>query len=167
VKEKTVKKPARVEYAKLADDNHAVVSVSGTGGHCNSPCRQCPWRKDAVGVFPAEAFRISAHTSYDAAMEEFGCHSSTPQAPKTCAGYLLRGGDENLGTRLRAARGELHYDQLDDRGLELFDSYREMAIANGVGEDDPVLEKCEPEHGHTYLEQRLAEMHARRKKEQF
>ena len=27
-------------------------------------------------------------------------------------------------------------------GLELFESYREMAIANGVDPDDPVLADC-------------------------
>ncbi len=46
-----------------AGDEHAVVTVSGNrGSFRRRPCEDCPWRVDAVGKFPAEAFRLSANT---------------------------------------------------------------------------------------------------------
>lgn len=79
---------------KMADENHQVVSVSSgeDAQYMKKPCQTCPWRKDAVGVFPAEAFRISAHTSYDMSERTFGCHATGVERPKTCAGFLLKGG---------------------------------------------------------------------------
>jgi len=38
-------------------------------------------------------------------------------------------------------RGET-FDGLNDGGHDLFSSYREMAIANGVSPDDPALNDC-------------------------
>lgn len=74
------------------DDNHQVVTVvGGERNFMKRPCADCPWRKDAVGIFPAEAFRVSAHTSYDMSTSAFGCHSAGSVQPKTCAGFLLKG----------------------------------------------------------------------------
>lgn len=124
-----------------ADWNHNVVSVTGgNGDHCKRPCKHCPWRKDAVGEFPAEAFRHSAHTAYDMAQETFGCHSRGTKKPAVCAGFLMVGAEHNLKVRLQKMRGE--WLDATDGGHELFSSYREMAIANGVPADDPILEKC-------------------------
>ena len=60
--------------------------------------------------------------------------------PATCAGFLLRGADHNLSVRIMHMQGR----GLDvrDNGLELHDNYRQMAIANGVDEMDPVLKPC-------------------------
>jgi hypothetical protein len=135
------KTPARVVNFVLADEDHAVLSVEGgRGSYRRKPCKTCPWRKDAVGEFPAEAFRISAHTSYDMSDRTFGCHSNGPNKPATCAGFLLRGSDHNLAVRLGRFKGK--FQDVSDNGLDLFDSYREMAEANGVDSTDPVLKQC-------------------------
>lgn len=136
---------AKVTRRRPADENHEVITVVSNlaGQHqcVAKPCRQCPWRKDAVGVFPAEAFRHSAPTSYDMADRTFGCHSSDHQNPKTCAGFLLStGAGHNM--RVRINRIKFGKEQVSDSGLDLFKSYRDMAVANGVDPDDPVLEPC-------------------------
>lgn len=140
-------KPSRKGKGKVigvtpAGDNHQVVTVDSTKGqYRKKPCRNCPWRKDAVGEFPAEAFKVSAPTAYDMSDRIFGCHSSTTEKPSTCAGFLLRGAEHNLSVRLAKLRGT-SYDDVSDGGHELFNSYREMAVANGVPENDVSLEKC-------------------------
>jgi hypothetical protein len=128
-----------------ADHNHQVVSLVTSGAdsmaHRIKPCQTCPWRKDAVGEFPSEAFRISAHTAYDMAREPFACHSSGKSRPATCAGFLLRGADHNRSVRIAYIASRLTND-FHDGGHELFDSYRDMAIANGVDPDDPIIAPC-------------------------
>lgn len=133
---------AKIVRSVQADDNHRVVTVDGRGGYQRRPCADCPWRKDAVGVFPAEAFRISAHTAYDMAQETFGCHASGTDTPRTCAGFLLRGADDNMSVRIGRIKGK--YRDVDDAGIELHDSYAAMAVANGVDPDDPRLAPCRP-----------------------
>jgi hypothetical protein len=123
-----------------ADETHQVLTIEGGDRKfIKKPCSNCPWKKSAVGVFPAEAFRISAHTSYDMAMEGFGCHSTSHEHPKTCAGFLLKGAHHNLGVRLRLLTGDYDLSSVTDGGHELFDNYKEMAIANGVSPDDDCL----------------------------
>lgn len=139
---------SKIVGARMAGAAHAVISVESTGGssspHRREPCEQCPWRHDQVGKFPTEAFRISADTCRDMAPTVFGCHMSGPDAPATCAGFLLsRSAPHNLGVRLALARGWLALDQLSS-GVPLFDSYPDMAIANGVARDDPALAACRP-----------------------
>lgn len=131
-------RPAGAEHQVVT-----VVSKDPKGKRCyrRTPCADCPWRVDAIGVFPAEAFRHSASTAYDMAENTFACHSSGTKRPATCAGFLLRGADHNLSVRLAYIQGQIQ-DDLDDEGLELFDSYRDMAVANGVDPRDPVLAKC-------------------------
>lgn len=123
-----------------ADVDHQVVTVQSKGekAYMKKPCPDCPWRKDAVGEFPAEAFRISAPTGYDMSDRMFGCHSSGTTTPKTCAGFLLRGAEHNMAVRFARMTGEIK-DDVSDSGLELFDNYVDMAVANGVDPDDPVL----------------------------
>lgn len=122
-------------------EEHQVLTVNGgSGAYRRTPCTNCPWRVDAVGEFPAEAFKHSARTSYDMAQESFGCHDSGSDKPATCAGFLLRGADHNLGVRLKRMRGECL--DVQDGGCELHENYRAMAIANGVAADDPVLAAC-------------------------
>lgn len=142
----TDKKPrekAEIDLIRPAGENHQVVRVvGGSGAYRKKPCATCPWRKDAVGEFPAEAFRISAHTAYDMAREKFSCHESGPSKPAVCAGFLLRGAQHNLGVRIMLHKDMLDLDKVTDAGHELFDSYRDMAIANGVGPDEEILKPC-------------------------
>lgn len=122
-------------------EDHQVATVTGgSGAYRRTPCKHCPWRKDAAGEFPAEAFRHSANTAYDMAVKKFGCHESGQKNPATCAGFLLRGADHNLSVRLM----QMGANALDvhDGGHELHENYRQMAIANGVDETDPVLKPC-------------------------
>jgi hypothetical protein len=136
-----VRAQARVTLVRPADEHHQVVTVEGGGhDHCKRPCADCPWRVDAVGVFPAEAFRQSARTAHDMAQETFACHQAGTEQPRVCAGFLLRGADHNLAVRLGQIHGQ--FRDVDDGGHALHDSYRAMAIANGVEEDDPALAHC-------------------------
>lgn len=134
----------RITNVRAAGDEHQVVTVEGgrRGLYRREPCPKCPWRRDAVGEFPAEAFKHSAGTAYDMAPNTFACHDSGVEKPAVCAGFLLRNSSNNLGVRLMQSRGDLDLDQVHDGGHELFSSYREMAVANGVDEGDPVLAAC-------------------------
>jgi hypothetical protein len=133
---------ARVVAARIADEDHAVVCVEGgSGAYRRRPCDECPWRVDQAGSFPAEAFRLSAPTAYDLSTRVFGCHMSPHRNPLTCAGFLLRAG-HNLAIRFRQATAKVDLDQVSDGGHELFDNYRDMAIANGVDADDLVIGPC-------------------------
>jgi hypothetical protein len=145
------KTSAKVINRRLAGRDHDVVTVIG-GGHVyrREPCQTCPWRVDAVGEFPAEAFRHSANTGTDCAkildvgvdeaMHVFACHESGPDKPATCAGYIMRG-DDGIGWRLAVALG--WFDPREVRSdVPLFESYYDMAVANGVPPDDPALRGC-------------------------
>lgn len=137
------KKPAHITRIRPADDNNQVVTVEGGSGRAyrRQPCSKCPWRVDATGEFPAEAFRHSASTAYDMAQTTFGCHESGSRKPATCAGFLLRGSDHNLAVRLGLMSGRYKQD-VTDAGVELHQNYRAMALANGVSVDDPALLLC-------------------------
>ena len=132
----------RITARHAAGNDHQVVTIEGgTGAYRRKPCSDCPWRTDAVGAFPAEAFRHSACTAYDMAQSTFACHQSGAKAPATCAGFLLRGADHNLSVRLGRRTGRIQ-DDVSDGGHDLHASYKAMAVANGVAEDDPVLQQC-------------------------
>lgn len=135
---------SRITNTKKAGKNHQVITVvSDTPhGYRRKPCPTCPWRVDAVGEFPAEAFRHSASTAYDMANNEFACHQSGKDRPATCAGYLLNGGRHNITTRIKAMSGKIDFNSISDGGVKLFRNYREMAVANGVSPKDPVLAQC-------------------------
>lgn len=140
--EKAAQRRARVVNIRPAGTDHQVVTVvGGKGLYRRKPCADCPWRRDAVGQFPAEAFRHSANTAYDMSQHTFACHQSGNKKPAICAGFLLRGADHNLTVRLKRMEGAIQDDVQDD-GHELFENYREMAVANGVGTDEPVLKPC-------------------------
>lgn len=134
----------RITNVRPAGVDYQVVTVEGgrSGIYRREPCPKCPWRRDAVGEFPAEAFKHSASTAYDMAPNTFACHSSGVEKPAVCAGFLLRNSENNLGVRLLLSRGDLDLDQVHDGGHELFSSYRAMAVANGVDKCDPVLAAC-------------------------
>lgn len=127
---------------RTADENHQVVTVEGgCGGYRRRPCSDCPWRVDATGKFPAEAFRHSAVTAYDMSDRIFACHQSGTKKPATCAGFLLRGAEHNLAIRLKRMKDNILND-VSDGGTELYVNYRAMAIANGVPENDKSLRLC-------------------------
>jgi len=140
---KPIKKGARITRVRPAGPDHQVVTVVGrkTISYRRTVCPTCPWRKDAVGQFPAEAFRHSANTAYDMAKHTFACHASGTNKPATCAGFLLHGSEHNLAVRLARIRGEIQ-DDTSGGGHDLFTSYTAMAIANGVPADDPCLAAC-------------------------
>ncbi len=126
---------------RLADEDHAVVTVRGGSAFCAKPCPECPWRRENAGTFPAEAFRISAQTAYDMADRTFGCHMAGTDRPTTCAGALLStGADHNLQVRMRLLDEKFSWTDVDAAGADLFPDYRSMAEANGVDPSDPVLE---------------------------
>ena len=131
-----------ITQIRPAGIDHQVVTVEGGGGNYRrTPCADCPWKTSATGVFPAEAFKLSAHTAYDMSSEIFGCHQSGSTNPATCAGFLLRGGDHNLAVRLGFMSGK-YLDDVSDGGHALHADYRSMAQTNGVDVDDPVLTPC-------------------------
>ena len=126
-----------------AGPNHEVVTTTLPAGHAyrKKPCAKCPWKISATGEFPAEAFRISANTSYDMGTHIFACHKSGTEKPTACAGFLLHGSVHNLTVRIGRIQGN-YLDGLSDGGHPMHGSYRAMAIANGVDKDDPVLARC-------------------------
>jgi hypothetical protein len=133
----------RVVRSRLADENHAVITLEGGGfRYCRRPCPECPWRTRNAGSFPAEAFRLSAGTAYDAAFATFSCHMAGAEKPAVCAGFLLQNAANNIGVRLAAMAGNYDHRCVDAAGAELFESYRAMAEANGVPPDDPILKPC-------------------------
>lgn len=138
-----MKKKPTVIAARRAGEDHAVLSLKGGKmAYRRKPCETCPWRLDAVGEFPAEAFRHSASTAYDMSQTEFGCHASGAAKPATCAGYLLRGAKHNMAARIKEIQGVFDWSKITDAGHELFESYRAMAIANGVGANEECLRLC-------------------------
>lgn len=139
---------AKLIRARLAGKNHAVVSFSVSGRdnsvHRKTPCDQCPWRRDLpTGVFPAKAFKLSAPTSYDAAMSSFACHmSGMEKGGATCAGFLLSyGAIHNIAVRIAQATRGLRLEEVSSP-YPLFNTYREMAVANGVSPRAPALRPC-------------------------
>lgn len=136
-----MKAKTTVIQTRAAGEDHQVITLKKDSKACRrKPCANCPWRKDALGEFPAEAFRHSANTSYDMSQNVFACHESGVEHAATCAGFILRGAQHNLAVRITHMRGDI--PEVNDGGHELFENYREMAIANGVSEDDPVLAPC-------------------------
>ncbi|KKN85086.1 hypothetical protein LCGC14_0282550 [marine sediment metagenome] len=137
---------ARIVDVKPAGPDHQVISFVSEAGsqrrYCKKPCADCPWRLDAVGEFPAEAFKHGAHTAYDMSENTFACHSAGKDKSATCAGYLLHGSYHSLAIRFDLMLGNIDLSEVSDGGHELFTSYRAMAEANGVSADDPVLRAC-------------------------
>lgn len=138
---KVGKSPSITNVRPAGEDHQVVTVVGGNGSYRRKPCSDCPWRVDAVGEFPAEAFRHSAATAYDLSDRVFACHQSGVSKPAICAGFLLRGADHNLKIRLMKIKGELCND-VANGGVELHANYRAMAVANGVEADDEALQAC-------------------------
>ena len=108
----------------------------------HEPCAECPWRRDVpTGHFPPERFLALAHTAYDCSFVQFACHLSAENSPRTCAGFLLRGAEHNLAVRIKKSLSQIDPACLRET-TPLYDSYRQMAVANGVDPDDPAMEQC-------------------------
>lgn len=103
--------------------------------HANIPCAECPWRTDlAVGKFPPERYVALAATAYDMGGTVFACHMSKDGGEFACAGFILQSSAHNFSCRM--SRGT--FDGVHSP-YPLFNSYRELAVANGVPEDHPAL----------------------------
>lgn len=137
----TTNEQVHITERRTAGSNHEVLTLQGGSGYRRTVCEQCPWRIENAGDFPAEAFRHSASTSYDASQKTFACHMHTAEKPLVCAGFLLRNSANNLSVRMATASGRIDLEQVRECD-GLFDSYKEMAVANGVPEDDPILAAC-------------------------
>jgi len=135
----------KVLAVRPAGPGHQVVMASAPGPtvYRTQACSECPWRRDSpVGAFPAEAFRISAETAYDMADKAFACHLGG--AGTVCAGFLNSGAAHNLSIRKAIANEKFSYADFPESEVPLYDSYREMAEANGVDPEDPFLKPCRP-----------------------
>lgn len=136
---------ARVVRERPGDDNWQVEARAYQGTAAAQPklCageNVCPWRRDApAGQFPPAVFEHSAPGNRTAGPRgRFGCHSSPPERALLCAGWLLAGADGNTEVVGMMDSGVLARPKLPD-GVELYGSYAEMAIANGVDPDLPAL----------------------------
>lgn len=108
--------------------------------HRRYPCAECPFRRDtSPGQFPACRYEALAETAGAAGAEVplgapmFACHKSPEGREEACAGWLAVCGIEHIGVRLAVALSELDPDALrpGPDWPELFDSYAEMAEAQG------------------------------------
>lgn len=147
---------------------YGVTTMSTSGGdkmlHRASPCPTCPWRKDAeIGRFPPDAYRHSARTAEDGAFNTFACHESGKKAVATCAGFLLANSAHNMGVRMAMFSGRFDPRKVKANGVELYGSYKEMAVANGVPPDDKALAMCRGDNEEPpYLRMSPEEARARR-----
>lgn len=101
--------------------------------HQKRPCDECPWRTDVdTGRFSAARFEALADTARDMSMQIFACHKSKEGKDAACAGFLLRGADHNMSVRLAMMQGRYDPESVTDGGHDLYDSYADMALANGA-----------------------------------
>lgn len=133
---------AKVLQTRPAGPDHQVVTVqSSNNRYRRTPCPGCPWRVENDGSFPPEAFKHSANTAYDMSQHVFACHESGVNAGHACAGFLLRGADHNMSVRVGYMTGKYKNDVIEGDAI-LHESYKEMAVANGVHPNHPALAPC-------------------------
>lgn len=106
--------------------------------HATVPCAECHWRLDVpVGKVPPSRYEVLAATAYDMARPVFACHMSKKDGEFACAGFILQSSAHNLSCRMsRESFGDVRSP------YPLFNTYRELAIANGVNENHPSLRNC-------------------------
>jgi hypothetical protein len=103
-------------------------------------CVECPWRRSTpVGKFSADKYRELAGTAEDMSQRVFTCHMTPEHKPNACAGWIQQQGGHNLTIRMALIGGSLDLSEIEAEP-NLYANYREIAIANGVDEDDPALE---------------------------
>jgi hypothetical protein len=98
------------------------------------PCAECPWRRDVpVGKFPPERFAQLARSVEEGFNPLFACHMTPDGAERACASYLARDGRRNFTLRLLVRRHQIDWRAIvaEAENFDLFDSYQEMAEANG------------------------------------
>ncbi len=110
--------------------------------HPAKPCSECPWRRDQpAGRFPAcryEALRDTSATptggSAPMGAPLFACHKSLDGRRIACAGWLAVEGAGHVGVRMAVVTGRLDPSALLPGAdwPELFETYAELAAANGV-----------------------------------
>ena len=106
--------------------------------HATIPCAECPWRRDVpTGKFPPERYVALATTAYDMAGAVFACHMSKDGREFACAGFILQSSAHNFACRM----ARMPFDDVRSP-YPLFETYRELAIANGVEKHDPALDRC-------------------------
>jgi hypothetical protein len=67
----------------------------------------------------------------------FACHMSKEGGEFACAGFVMQSSVHNFSCRMsRQSFGDVRSP------YPLFETYRELAIANGVPEDHPALRNC-------------------------
>ena len=109
------------------------------------PCPECPWqRKAPPGKFDADRYRQLAGTARQTMDGVFACHMSAEGGEIACAGYLATTGATSIRVRVWFAAGLVDLHAIDAAAREpdypdLYGSYAEMAVANGVPADDPAL----------------------------
>jgi hypothetical protein len=122
-----------------ASDNPVdVLKVPGLP-HRKVACAECPWRRsNPPGKFPPERYIALANTTVDMSMRIFACHMAKEDKPATCAGWLQMASAHNFAVRMAMSTGRLDLSELVPI-TGLYETYREMAVANGVAGDDPAL----------------------------
>ena len=103
-----------------------------------SPCSSCPWRKDAkLGLWHDDHYREMADSCQRDGHSRMGCHKSTLENFTVCAGWVLVLGYNAIGVRLGHMQGKFDPENdFDAGGLGLYESWEEMAKANGVDTPD-------------------------------
>lgn len=128
--------------------------LNSNGFRITRQCAECPWRRDVpTGKFPPERYVRLFKTVQQGLNPHFACHRSADETPQVCVGYLLVDGVNNWSARYAAAMGAFDPKQLVATG-PLYESFVEMALANGVDIDDLVVQG---EYDHN-LESLLGEM---------
>lgn len=134
-----------IKGTKIASDEYGVTSIETSGGRKHvarkTPCEQCPWREDVpTGVFPAEC--IPAQRTHRLRCRHVHVrlpHGGRAASGHMCAGFLLRHGAHNLSVRIALSGERIDLDKISDGGFPIYETYRDMAVANGVDPDDLVL----------------------------
>lgn len=108
----------------------------------DTPCPECPWNvKAEKGKFTVERYRSLAGSSKQELCCIFACHMSHEDHPIACAGYLAVCGGTSINVRLMQAYGHIDLERVKiPEDHVLYGSYGELAVANGVDPDDPVLD---------------------------
>ena len=98
------------------------------------PCKTCPWRKDAeLGYWHQDHYRDMAKSCQRDGPNQMMCHQSRDTNQIVCAGWVLVLGFDAIGVRRAVHNGDFDPNRdFESGGLELYDSWEEMAEANGV-----------------------------------
>jgi hypothetical protein len=105
---------------------------------CRRPCSNCPWRKDApTEHWDPEHFREIWRDCQDDGLHMMLCHHanevSAPEDKPICQGWVRVMGHDAIGVRIALVRGRVTRREVEDKeGPELFETFEDMLLANGV-----------------------------------